>query len=171
MTRAIRPILAGTTSCWLLLSSWAVGQTPTPSPVRTDTAMTTRASGTFDVKLASLSPSDKGQEALLGRMSIDKQFHGDLTGASKGEMLSFLTEAKTSGVYVAVERVTATLAGRSGTFVLHHTGLSDKGAQQLAIAVVPESGTGDLAWITGTMKIIIKGGKHFYEFDYALPAK
>ena len=129
---------------------------------------TTRAKGTFDVKLAPETVSDKGQSAGLGRMSIEKQFHGDLEGASTGEMLATSVDSG-SGGYVAIERVTATLAGRTGTFMLQHNGVMTRGTPSLTVSVLPESGTGGLAGITGTMNIIITGGKHLYEFDYTLP--
>ena len=104
----------------------------------------------------------------LGRMSIDKQFHGDIEGTSKGEMLTAGTPIKNSAVYVAVERVTGTLHGKTGTFALHHTGIMNRGAQSLTITVVPDSGTGELTGITGTLSIEIANGKHSYVFDYAL---
>ena len=133
--------------------------------------MTHHAAGTFEVKIVPQKPDNPPAEgAKLGRMSIDKQFSGDLAGTSLGEMLSVLNDSRTSGVYVAIERVTGTLQGHAGTFALHHMGLMKSGAPQLTITVVPDSGTGALAGITGSMVIKIEGGKHFYEFDYALPA-
>lgn len=132
--------------------------------------MTHHAAGTFEVKIVQQKADNKPAEtANLGRMSIDKQFFGDLTGTSQGEMLSYMTETKGSGVYVAIERVNATLQGRSGSFVLHHTGIMARGTPQLTVTVVPDSGTGGLAGITGTLVIKIEGGKHFYELDYVLP--
>lgn len=132
--------------------------------------MTKHAKGAFDVKVTPQKPDNQeAEEANLGRMSLDKQFHGDLEGTSKGEMLSAMTEVKGSGCYVAVERVTATLGGRSGTFVLYHNGLMVRGAPQLSVKVLPDSGTGELTGITGAMNIIIEGKNHFYAFDYALP--
>lgn len=139
----------------------ARAQTSTPS---TTTAVTTRATGTFQVQLA---PQETA--APIGRMSIDKQFHGDLEGTSKGEMLAVRTEVEGSAGYVALEQVTGTLAGRSGTFYLQHTGTMDRGAPSLSVTVVPDSGTGGLAGLTGRMNIIIEGGRHAYEFDYTLP--
>lgn len=130
--------------------------------------MTTRATGTFDVKLGPEAVSDMGQKAGLGRMSIDKQFHGALEGSSTGEMLATSVDSG-SGGYVAIERVSATLAGRTGTFMLQHNGVMARGTPSLTVSVLPESGTGGLAGITGTMNIIITGGKHLYEFDYTLP--
>jgi hypothetical protein len=133
--------------------------------------MTKHAAGSFDVKVTPQKPDNKEAEAAnFGRMSLDKQFHGDLDATSKGEMIGAMTEVKGSAGYVAMERVTGTLDGRTGTFILQHGGTMQGGAQQLTITVVPDSGTGGLAGITGSMSIIIKeGGKHFYEFDYQLP--
>ena len=124
--------------------------------------MTTRASGMFDVKLNPQTP----YEESLGRMSIDKQFHGDLEATSKGEFLSAMGSVKGSAGYVAMEKVSGTLNGRSGTFVLQHSGTMTHGASQLTVTVVPDSGTGQLVGLAGTMKIIIAEGKHSYEFDY-----
>src|SRR5829696_470490 len=102
-------------------------------------------------------------------MMIDKQFHGDLEGASRGQMLSAGTNVGGSAGYVAIEHVTGTLHGREGTFVLQHTGTMARGAPSLSITVVPDSGTGALTGLTGTMAIVMTGGTHGYEFDYALP--
>jgi hypothetical protein len=101
-------------------------------------------------------------------MSIDKQLHGDLEATSKGEMLAAGTAVKGSAGYVAIERVTGTLHGRSGSFVLQHHATMTRGAPQLDIIVVPDSGTGELTGLTGTMMITITDGKHFYQFEYAL---
>ncbi|MDQ6829650.1 MAG: DUF3224 domain-containing protein [Gemmatimonadota bacterium] len=131
--------------------------------------MTAHASGAFDVTITPQTPSDKAAEGGIGRMSIDKHFHGDLDGTSKGEMLAAFTADNGSAVYVAIEKVSATLGGRGGTFVLNHTGISTRDGQQLTVNVSPESGTGQLAGLTGSMKINIVDKKHFYEFDYALP--
>ena len=132
--------------------------------------MKTHASGTFDVKLNPQSSEEDADGTGLGRLSIDKQFHGDLEATSKGEMLSAGTSVKGSAGYVAIERVRGTLQGRTGTFILQHSGTMTRGAPQLAISVVPDSGTGGLEEISGTMTINIVNGKHFYEFDYVLPA-
>jgi len=127
------------------------------------------ASGTFEVKLVPQT-DDKNSDAALGRMTIDKQFHGDLEGTSKGQMLTGMTDVKGSAGYVAIEKVSGTLKGRAGTFILQHTGTMNRGVPQLTITVVPDSGTGQLACITGNFKVIIAEGKHSYEFDYTLPA-
>ena len=105
-------------------------------------------------------------------MSIDKQFHGDLEGTSKGYMLSSAaTVVKGSGGYVAMERVTGTLKGRHGSFVLQHSGTMTRGVPQLSVTVVPDSGTAELTGLSGTMTIKIDAGKHSYEFDYTLAEK
>ena len=115
--------------------------------------MTQHASGTFDVKLTP-QPAE-GESPAVGRMSIDKQFHGDLEGTSKGQMLAAMTGVKGSAGYVAIEQVTGTLHGRSGAFVLQHSGTMTRGAPQLIVSVVPDSGTGELAGLAGTMTIVI----------------
>jgi hypothetical protein len=102
-------------------------------------------------------------------MSIDKQFHGDLEATSKGQMLTAGTEVQGSAGYVAIERVSGTLGGRSGTFALQHSGTMTRGEPQLSITVVPDSGTGQLVGLAGTMLITIADGKHSYGFDYTLP--
>ena len=131
----------------------------------------TLATGIFEVKLSPLAPYAQSEDANLGRMSIDKQFHGDLEAASKGEMLTAGTAVKGSAGYVAIERVTGSLGGKSGSFALQHSGTMDRGAAQLRVTVVPDSGTGQLAGLTGRMNIIIAEGKHSYEFDYAIAEK
>lgn len=128
------------------------------------------AHGTFDVKLAAQTPSDPS-EGAVGRMTIDKQFHGDLIASSKGEMLAIMSgSVKDSGGYVAMEKVTGALQGRKGSFALQHSGTMNRGAQSLTLTVVPDTGTGELAGISGAMKIIITDGKHFYDFDYTITA-
>jgi hypothetical protein len=128
--------------------------------------MTTHATGTFEVKLNPLTPDDT--HTGLGRMSIDKQFRGDLEAVSKGEMLSAGTPVKGSAGYVAMERVTGTLHGRKGSFVLQHSGTMTRGKPQLTVTVVPDSGIDQLTGIAGKMAIKIEDGKHSYEFEYTL---
>jgi hypothetical protein len=101
-------------------------------------------------------------------MSIDKQFHGDLEAVSYGQMLSAVTSVKGSAGYVAIEQVTGSLHGRSGAFVLQHSGAMTRGAPQLIVSVVPDSGTGELAGLSGTLTITIADGKHSYDFEYTL---
>ncbi|HEV3511121.1 MAG TPA: DUF3224 domain-containing protein [Candidatus Sulfotelmatobacter sp.] len=130
--------------------------------------MTNHAAGPFDVKVTP--QDDKSDDPLLARMTLDKQYHGDLNATGKGQMLTAGTEVKGSGAYVAIEKVSGTLQGRSGTFVLQHTGTMTNNAPQLTITVVPDSGTGQLKGIGGKMTIIIApGGKHSYDFEYTLP--
>ncbi|HEX6879522.1 MAG TPA: DUF3224 domain-containing protein [Terriglobales bacterium] len=132
--------------------------------------MSERASGPFEVKITPQKPDNEvAQAANLARMSIDKQFHGDLEGTGKGEMIATQSEAKGSGGYVALERVTGTLHGRKGSFVLQHSATMNRNVPSLSITVVPDSGTDELVGLSGTMNIIIAaGGKHSYEFDYTL---
>ena len=127
-----------------------------------------RATGTFDVKLNPQKLADSAADTTLGRMSIDKQFHGDLEAVSKGEMLSAGTSVKGSAGYVAIERVSGTLQGRSGAFVLQHKGIMTRGTAQLSVTVVPDSGTGQLAGLAGEMTINIVDGKHLYDFEYTI---
>lgn len=128
----------------------------------------TRARGTFEVTLNPLTTYDQAEGHLLGRMSIDKQFRGDLEASSRGEMLSAGTAVKGSAGYVAIERVSGTLHGRDGTFVLQHSATMARGVPQLSIAVVPDSGTDGLAGLTGRMTIAIADGVHSYEFEYTI---
>ena len=127
------------------------------------------AAGPFDVTVTPQGQPDVLDGVTTGRMAIDKRYHGALEGSGVGEMLSAMTTTEGSAGYVAVERVTGTLDGRSGSFVVQHSGTMARGAQALAISVVPDSGTGELAGIAGTMRIRIEERKHFYEFDYELP--
>lgn len=131
--------------------------------------MSTHAVGPFEVKLTPQTPDGKFEDATMGRMTIDKQFHGDLEATSKGQMLTGGTDVKGSAGYVAMEKVTGTLHGRSGTFILQHSGTLNRGAAELSVTVVPDSGTNQLAGLTGKMTIHIADGKHSYDFEYALP--
>jgi hypothetical protein len=144
---------------------------PTESPDDNsvqDDSVTNRATGSFDVKIVPLANDTPAEGASLGRMSIDKQFHGDLEGTSKGEMLTAGTAIKNSAGYVAIERVTGTLHGKRGTFALQHNATMTRGEGSLNIIVVPDSGTGELAGLSGTLRIDITAGKHNYVFEYSL---
>lgn len=144
----------------LLLATLAIAQTP----AQKETTM--KAAGPFDVKIAA--QDDKLNDGIA-RMLLDKQYHGDLEGNSKGQMLA-AGSAKSSGAYVALETFTGTLRGKTGSFSLHHTGIMAQGKPNLTISVVPDSGTGQLTGISGKMNIIIgPDGKHSYEFEYTLP--
>ena len=125
-----------------------------------------QARGEFDVKLAPLSPYNADADAQLGRMSIDKIFHGDLEAVGKGEMLSAGSPQSGSAGYVAVERVTGALQGRKGSFALQHDATMHRGEFSLNVIVVPGSGTGELQGLRGAMQIIIEGGQHSYELEY-----
>lgn len=130
------------------------------------------ATGTFQVKISSAEPSEIGREAGLGRMTIDKLWSGDIQGSSKGEMLTGITAATGSMAYAALEHVTATLAGRSGSFYLLHRATmmkSDPSTAVLEVSVVPNSGTGQLERLTGELHIDASGGDHRYDFIYYLP--
>lgn len=127
------------------------------------------ASGTFDVELEPMSSDDGGDGTSLGRMSLEKRFHGELEATSSGEMLTARTPIDDSAGYVAIERVSGSLGGRSGSFVLQHNGIMDRGAQQLTVRVVPDSGSGELAGLEGEMTIAIADGEHSYRFEYCLP--
>ena len=128
------------------------------------------AAGPFDVKLTPQSPDEKVGDPTIGRMALDKQFHGDLEATSKGQMLSTMGDVKGSAGYVAMERVSGTLHGRKGTFALQHNATMTRGVPALNIIVVPDSGTGELVGLAGTMDIHIVEGKHSYDFSYTLPA-
>jgi hypothetical protein len=148
----------------VVLSGIAAAQSP-----KKDTPML-HATGPFDVKLAP--QTDANSDGSIGRMTIDKQFHGELEATSVGQMLSAMSSVKGSAGYVAIEKVTGTLNGRKGTFVLQHNATMDRGKPELNIIVVPDSGTGELEGLKGTMHIdIAAGGKHSYKFDYTLPEK
>ncbi len=126
--------------------------------------MTNRATGTFEVKM-----SPQEADMSVGRMTIDKQFQGDLVGTSKGQMLMASSDSvKNSAGYVAIEKVTGTLNGRRGSFYLQHNGVMTRGVGELTITVIPDSGTDQLVGLRGKMNIIIAEGKHSYEFEYTL---
>lgn len=129
--------------------------------------MHAHATGLFDVTLTP-QPSTTGLP-LLGRLRIDKTFSGDLSATSIGEMLTAGTHTKGSAAYVAIEQVTGSLGGRSGSFVLRHVGNMNRGMPELLVSVVPDSGTGELIGLAGTLTISITDGKHGYAFDYTLP--
>jgi hypothetical protein len=125
------------------------------------------ASGTFEVKM--MPQADENiSDPTIGRMSLDKQFQGDLDASSKGQMLAVRGDVAGSAGYVAMERVTGTLQGRTGTFALQHTGTMTRGVPEMSVTVVPDSGTGELTGIAGKMIVNIVEKKHFYELEYTL---
>jgi hypothetical protein len=175
MTKRFHAGVAVITVICLSLGSAVYAQTqayapsPAPNPVQKGAAMATHASGPFEVKLIPQPPDDKAEGSTLGRLSIDKQYHGDLEATSKGQMLTAMTDVKGSAGYVAIERVSGTLHGRSGSFVLQHSSTLTRSAPQQSITVVPDSGTGQLVGLTGKMIVNIVDGKHSYDFEYTLP--
>jgi Protein of unknown function (DUF3224) len=131
-------------------------------------AMTLHAAGAFEVKTTPLPPDESVAETSIGRFALRKTFHGDLAATSIGLMLAAGSLASGSAGYVAIEEITGTLNGRSGSFALQHNGVMSGGSFDLAVEVVPGSGTGDLEGIVGKMKILITGTAHSYSFDYQL---
>jgi len=148
-------------------AGFASAQTNTPQ--KREYAVTQRATGSFEVKLTP-QPVHDGAEGVLGRRSIAKEFRGELAGTSRGEMLSHWSDETGSGAYVAIERFTGTVGGRTGSFLLAHKGIMERGGgPPLDISVVPDSGDGELKGITGSMDIIMEGGRHDYVLEYMLP--
>jgi hypothetical protein len=132
-----------------------------------DAVMTNHARGTFDVKVIPQAPDDPAG-GPFSRLFLDKQFHGDLDGSSKGQMLGAGTAVEGSAGYVALELVSGTLNGRRGSFILQHNGTMTKGVPTMNVTVIPDSGTDQLTGLAGKMTIVIADGKHAYEFEYTL---
>jgi hypothetical protein len=144
-------------------------QAPALKLQRKDPVMTRHAAGPFDVKTSPLPGDDATASTLIGRYALVKQFHGDLEAISKGEMLAAGDPSSGNAGYVAIEQVTGTLNGHTGTFALQHIGVMDQKSLKLSVTVVPGSGTGELTGISGSMTITHDSGKHSYEFEYTLP--
>ncbi|MBB5207192.1 DUF3224 domain-containing protein [Chiayiivirga flava] len=166
-----------TLACFAPWSARVQAETPVATPPAAsqtesskETAMTQTIRGEFDVKMLP-QPADAALGEAIGRFGLDKRFHGALEATSKGQMLAFRSAVEGSAGYVAMEQVDGALDGRKGTFVLQHSGTMDRGAQHLDLAVVPDSATGELAGLAGRMQIEITGGKHYYVFEYSLPAE
>jgi hypothetical protein len=130
-----------------------------------------RASGTFEVTITPVEPAGRAADASINRMFIDKVFEGELEARSIVLMLAVSTETEGSAAYVAMERVTGTLHGRTGSFALQHRGTMTRGEPELQVNVVPDSGTEELAGLTGRMAIDIVDGQHLYELSYSLPSR
>jgi len=128
-----------------------------------------RATGSFEVSLKPLSNAEVSADVRLGRMLLTKKFSGDLSGSARGQMLSAMTAIKGSAGYVAIDYVTAELDGRRGSFLLQHSGAMNRGVPSLSIMVVPDSGTDELAGLSGTLSVNVIDGKHFYDFIYSIP--
>ncbi len=154
---------------FLLVLAAMVGMAASAAGPAKDTAMTRHATGSFTVDLVPLQVNESVADDSRGRMSINKRFSGDLEARSVGEMLTAGTPTRGSAAYVAIERVTGSLHGRSGAFSLHHTGVMDRGTPNLSVRIVPDSGSGELVGISGTLDIIIADGKHAYDLAYTLP--
>lgn len=129
--------------------------------------MTQHATGTFEVKLTP--QDDKSEDKSIGRLTIDKQWQGDLEGASAGQMLTGGDLKTGSAGYVAMEKFTGTVNGRKGSLMFQHSATMTAGKGDLTITVVPNSGTDELKGIAGKLTIKIENGKHFYDFEYSLP--
>lgn len=125
-----------------------------------------KVKSTFEVTMQGEPPYDTVEGVTLSRASISKTFTGPLSATSTVHMLAARTPQPTSAGYVALERIVGTLDGRSGSFALVHLGLMAAGERSLKVHIVPDSGTGELAGISGQMDIQIVDGKHFYELDY-----
>ena len=126
-----------------------------------------RATGSFEVTVQPLPNNDVTNDSLLGRFLLTKKFSGDLEASARGQMLSAGAASKGSGAYVAIDQITGMLDGRQGSFILQHSGSMNRGAPSLSITVVPDSGMGELAGLTGTLSINVVDGKHFYDFLYS----
>jgi len=165
ITRIAVALVAALGAIWVAA---AAGQEPpAPETAHQETAMPQTATGTFEIELTPQAP-DEGDDSGVGRMRLDKTFHGDLEGTSLGQMLAFRSPVEGSAGYVAIERVEGTLHGRRGSFVLQHRGVMAHGEQELRITVVPDSAGGELAGLAGSMDIEIADGRHSYRFEYTL---
>jgi len=168
-TRALAEVVAGGLALGVATATHAEAQTAVSKPAKEVVVTNREARGTFEVKLTPQPVHTATGGATLGRMTIDKQFHGDLDAVSTGEMLSAMTAVQGSAGYVAMELVRGTLHGRKGTFVLQHSAFMTRGTPGLTVTVVPDSGTDELVGLAGKMEIIIEEGRHSYKFDYTLP--
>jgi hypothetical protein len=157
-------------SGWFNMPTLVSAQVAHSQTTAKDGPVSMHAEGTFDVKNTPLTADEALVGTAIGRFALDKQFQGDLEGTSKGEMLGAGNPATGTAGYVAIEQVTGTLHGRTGSFALQHLGTMEDNKFELTVKVVPGSGTGALSGISGTMTIVIVTGKHSYKFDYTLPA-
>ena len=128
--------------------------------------MLSKATGGCTVMLELQPASALADAAVIGRRTLSKQFHGELEAESCGEMLAVMTAVEGSMAYVALEKVTGSLAGRHGSFDLQHASQMIRGKPFQSIRVVPDSGTGELAGLEGEMQIEIRDGQHLYSFEY-----
>jgi hypothetical protein len=171
IVNTMNPLRTALVCACLCLAAQPIIAQGTPSRLlRKDPVMTRHAEGTFDVKTTPLPGDDTTAGTLIGRYSLVKQFHGDLEGTGKGLMIAAGEPALGNAGYVAIEQVTGKLAGHTGSFALQHLGVMENGGYKLTVMVVPGSGTGELAGITGAMTITIANGKHSWTLEYTLPA-
>ncbi len=146
-----------------LVTSLAAGATnPGEAPMQ-------HAKGEFEVQITPRELDGPTEDPGLSRLAIVKQLRGDLVGTGHGQMLASGGPPNPSGAYVAIERISGSLKGKQGSFVLMHRGTMDASGSEILVTVVPDSGTGDLTGIRGTFKILVEEGKHLYDFEYALP--
>ena len=163
--RNLKRVSAGT--CLLALGFVAYSRAAMQNKPETPRGEVRHALGTFEVKGTPLEPGDKPD--TIGRFVLEKQFHGDLEATSKAQFLTASTAVKGSAAYVAIEQVSGSLHGRSGSFVLQHSGTMTRGGSpQLSVTVVPDSGTDHLVGLAGKMTIIVADGKHSYDLEYTL---
>ena len=153
------------TAVFLLASALLVSGVATAQP---SAPALHHAKGAFEVKMAP-QEQDKAEGSTLGRLSLDKVFHGDLEGVGKGQMLTIMSDTPGSAVYVAVERVTGSLNGKAGSFALAHKGVMRGESRQLTVEIAPDSGSGALKGIAGRLTIDATGGQHLYDLEYTLP--
>ncbi len=168
MTRPSFTLLA--VSCFVVAACCAHAQAPASKMQGRAPVMTRHAEGTFDVKTTPIAADDATMGTLIGRYSLVKQYHGDLDATAKGEMLGAGEPSSGNAGYVAIEQVTGTLNGRTGSFALQHIGAMHGASYKLSVAVVPGSGTAQLTGLAGTFTITVANGKHSYNLEYTLPA-
>ncbi|MCY4582190.1 MAG: DUF3224 domain-containing protein [Chloroflexi bacterium] len=124
------------------------------------------ARGSFDVNMEPEPPFLEQDGVTLNRNVVRKEFTGGMVGTSEAQMLAAFTGTPGSAGYVAVEHFTGSVDGRSGSFVLQHSGVMDRGDARLTVAIVPDSGTGELTGISGSMTIDNNEGQHSYVLEY-----
>jgi hypothetical protein len=156
--------------CTLGAGALASGPAQAQHPTQKEPSMAHHAAGSFDVKTTPIAANDATEATSIGRYALVKQYHGDLDATAKGEMLGAGDPSSGSAGYVAIEQVTGTLAGRTGSFALQHSGVMDSSGLKLSVSVVPGSGTGQLKGLGGTLVITNASGHHTYQLDYSLPA-
>src|ERR1700758_5627603 len=133
-----------------------------------------RANGTFSVKAftpAALTPEPDITTALpVGVATMEKHYEGDVAGRSATVFTAAFDQATGVGTYVATESFEGSVDGREGAFNFVHsasTGGSDRSGEFFAI--VPSSGIGQLAGISGTGGLAIDpDGTHRIWLDYEI---